>query len=393
MTISLSDGGNTGTGGPQSGSQNGTVTVIGVNNAPALANASTVTYTENDAATPINTLITVSDVDNTTLASATVTLTTFVSGQDVLSFTNVLGTMGNISISSNVGGVLTLTSAGATANLAQWQAALRAVTYANTSDNPTTTARSVAFVVNDGSLASNTITSTINITAVDDAPVQANTSTITYTENGPATPINTLITVNDIDNGTLASATVTITNFVTGQDVLSFTNATGMGNIAVSSNVGGVLTLTSTGATATLTEWQTALRTVTYANASDSPSTTARSVTFVVNDGSLPSNIITSTINITASNDAPALANASTITFTENGAATPINTLITVSDADSVAGQRMITHDLHRGPGRSVVLQRPGDCNITATSNIGGVLTLTSAATATLARGKRPCEP
>ena len=47
-------------------------------------------------------------------------------------------------------GVLSLTSAGATATLAQWQAALEAVTYNNTSHNPTTTNRTISFVVNDG---------------------------------------------------------------------------------------------------------------------------------------------------------------------------------------------------------------------------------------------------
>src|SRR5207248_415038 len=99
------------------------------------------------------------------------TLTTFVAGQDVLSFSNVPATMGNITAASNTGGVLALTSPGATATLAQWQAALQAVTYSNTSDNPTTAARSVGFVVNDGAANSNTITSTINITAVNDAPV------------------------------------------------------------------------------------------------------------------------------------------------------------------------------------------------------------------------------
>ena len=79
--------------------------------------------------------VTVSDPDSTTLASATVSITGgFQSNQDVLAFSNNGSTMGNIAGSYNSStGVLSLTSSGATATLAQWQAALDAVTYNNSS--------------------------------------------------------------------------------------------------------------------------------------------------------------------------------------------------------------------------------------------------------------------
>src|SRR5690606_24147352 len=54
--------------------------------------------------------------------------------------------------------------------LAEWQAALRAVTYVNTSENPETAARMVTFLVSDGTLDSNLLTSTIEVTAVNDVP-------------------------------------------------------------------------------------------------------------------------------------------------------------------------------------------------------------------------------
>src|SRR5262249_49163060 len=60
---------------------------------------------------------------------------------------------------------------------AQFQAALRAVTYRNTSDNPSTAGRTVSFQVNDGAAAnnlSNTATRTITVTAVNDPPTVAN---------------------------------------------------------------------------------------------------------------------------------------------------------------------------------------------------------------------------
>ena len=207
---------------------------------PVLANASAVSYVENDPALLINSLITVSDVDSTTLASSSVAITNFVAGQDVLSFINDGVTMGNIAASFNGGtGVLSLISAGATATLAQWQSALRVVRYANSSDNPNTATRNVTFIVNDGGTSSNSITSTVSVTAVNDAPVLANASAVSYVENDPALLINSLITVSDADNATLASASVAITNFVAGQDVLSFANdGVTMGNIAASFNGG-----------------------------------------------------------------------------------------------------------------------------------------------------------
>src|SRR5215813_1973282 len=109
--------------------------------------------------------------------------------------------------------------------VAQWQVALRAVQYSNSSDNPSTSARTVTFQVNDGTANSNTVSSTVNVTAVNDASTLATGSTLNYTENGAAAAVNGSITVADLDNGTLPSGTVSITgNFASGEDTLSFTN-------------------------------------------------------------------------------------------------------------------------------------------------------------------------
>jgi hypothetical protein len=283
------------------------ITIAAVNNPPKLAGASMLAYTEKQAAKPINTVITVNDVDNSTLASATVRITTFVAGQDVLGFVPNAATMGNIAGDFNATtGVMTLNSVGKTATRAEFQAALRAVTYANTSSNPTPTARSVAYQANDGSPVNNLsdiVTSSIRVTAVNNAPTLTGSSTLAYTTKQAAKPINTVITVTDPDNPKLSSATVKITNFVAGQDVLGLVlNATTMGNIKRSFNAKtGVMTLTSAGKTATLAQFQAALRAVTYANTSSNPTTTTRSVAYQANDGSLANNlstIVTSSITI-----------------------------------------------------------------------------------------------
>ena len=152
-----------------------TIGIVSVNDLPALSAGATLNYTENDAASVIDNTITVSDIDNANLASATVQLTgNYVNGEDVLSFTNTATITGNFSAST---GTLTLIGAD---TLANYQTALRSVKYNNTFENPSILARTVAWTVNDGTDASNSPTSTINVTAVNDAPTAAPKSGATY---------------------------------------------------------------------------------------------------------------------------------------------------------------------------------------------------------------------
>ena len=114
--------------------------------------------------------IKITDADSSTFASATISITSgFQSGADRLY--PVLGSnVGNITSSWSAGtGVLTLTSAGATATLAQWEAALQQISFGNTSQTPTAGDRSISFVLNDGSSNSVAVTKTVAVTAVNDA--------------------------------------------------------------------------------------------------------------------------------------------------------------------------------------------------------------------------------
>jgi hypothetical protein len=283
-------------------------------------NVGTTSFTEgnNVTSTPVvvDSGITVTDPDSSTLASATVTISTgFQTGQDVLGFTNDGSTMGNIT-GTYSSGVLLLTSSGATATLSQWQSALRAVTYTNSSETPNTSTRTISFVVNDGTNNSNTATKQVSITAVNDAPVVTTTNgTTSFTEgnNVTSTPVvvDSNVTVSDADSGTLATATVSISsNFQSGEDVLGFVNdGSTMGNVIASYNSStGVLTLTSSGATATVAQWQSVLRAVTYTNSSETPNTSTRTISFAVNDGTSNSNTATKQVSVTSTNDLPNVA-------------------------------------------------------------------------------------
>ncbi|WP_440994871.1 hypothetical protein, partial [Cysteiniphilum litorale] len=248
------------------------------------------------------------DVDDTNIESATISITgNFAAGQDVLEFTDTA----NITGSFNAGtGVMTLTGSDTVAN---YQAALRSVLYYNTSDNPSTLARTVSFVVNDGDVNSTAATSTINVNAVNNLPVITAGGTLNYTENDAASVIDGTITVSDEDDTHIEEATVTITaNYVNGEDILAFVDTA---NITGSFNAStGELTLSGSD---TLANYEAALRGVTYQNTSDNPSTLARTVSFVVNDGGSNSVAVTSTINITAVNDAPVVVAGGTLNYTE----------------------------------------------------------------------------
>jgi gliding motility-associated-like protein len=147
------------------------------NAAPTLTTSAGITPFTEGTAVAIDNALTVTDADNTTLASATVSITgNFESGQDVLSFTNQNGITGSYNSTT---GELSLTG---TASLANYQAALRSITYNNTSDNPNTANRTISFIVNDGTDSSVGATKTVSVTPVNDAPIASavvNTGTLT----------------------------------------------------------------------------------------------------------------------------------------------------------------------------------------------------------------------
>src|SRR5690606_1116566 len=132
-------------------------------NGPVAGTGHTATFVENGAAVEI-TAPTMSLADDTpTLASVTVTLTNAQVG-DVMA----IGSIPAGITASIVGNVITLTG---TASPADYQVAVRAITYLNTSDNPNTTPRTISIVANDGIADSNAAIATINVTPVNDAPV------------------------------------------------------------------------------------------------------------------------------------------------------------------------------------------------------------------------------
>jgi hypothetical protein len=95
----------------------------------------------------------------------------YASGQDVLTFTNNPATMGDITgaFDSSTG---TMTLSSATATPAQWQAALRAIKYYDSSDTPSAADRTVTMKIVDSAAGELSLgTSTLTVTPANDTPI------------------------------------------------------------------------------------------------------------------------------------------------------------------------------------------------------------------------------
>ena len=190
------------------------VYIDNVNIAYALPSTNnSVTFTENGAPVPISLFSQITDPDNTNMHSATVTLTDemvgdrfFVGG--TLVSNGSTGTIDGINYSVvDSGSSIEIDLTGQAANAA-YQAALEAITFSNSSDNPNTTARVINVVVNDGTANSNTATSTIHVVSVNDPPTATDDNVITNVGTGTAFQIpDWVLLANDIDPDSQVSIT------------------------------------------------------------------------------------------------------------------------------------------------------------------------------------------
>ncbi|MCA9195014.1 MAG: DUF4347 domain-containing protein, partial [Planctomycetales bacterium] len=198
-----------------SNSSSAQIVVTSVNDPSVLSTieGSTLAYTENDGAVAITASLAVADVDDTNIESALVAITgNYTSGEDVLSFIDQNGITG----SWNAGtGELTLTGS---ATKAQYAAALQSITYTNSSENPSTSTRTVSFTINDGDVDSNTVTRDIAITSVNDDPINAGSlpADIAVTEDVLSNVDLSTLDFSDVDAAS-SSLTVTLTTATGGQ--------------------------------------------------------------------------------------------------------------------------------------------------------------------------------
>jgi Bacterial Ig domain/Cadherin domain/RTX calcium-binding nonapeptide repeat (4 copies)/Right handed beta helix region len=372
------------------------ITVNAVNDAPTLANieGGALAYTENGPATPVTATTTVADVDSANFDTGTLTVDYAIGGtaDDRLEIADQGTGPGQIGVSgANVSyqgtQIGTFTGGSGTTPLvvtldadttaAATQALVRAVTFRNVSDNPSTAARTARFVLTDGDGGTSTpATRAIAVTAVNDPPVVNLDAPggLTYTEQaGFVNLFGPAATVADADSPTLDSLTVTITaGFDAAFDTLDLNTAGFTANFA-----GGALTITRAGGTPA--EFTTALRNVRFRNTDDDPddrddgtpdpSAADRTVSVVADDGPATSTPVTRAITITPVNDAP-------------GAPTPAPTADSVRNTTLVSGTNSVT-----GPKVTRTINLEG--NATDPDGPESAITVVPAAAAATAQGGR----
>jgi len=159
---------------------------------------------------------------------------------------------------------------------------------------------------------------------------------VTFTEgtSGPGVSIgDTDLSITDPDSTMLTGATIVLTNRQPG-DSLNLGNSVNGITINANSQT-GTITLTLSG-NATLADYMQQIKNITFTNNSEDPSTTPRTITVTVTDGSNYSNVATTTVNVVAVNDAP-VATGGAVTGTEDTALTLNWATFGVSDVDSPA--------------------------------------------------------
>lgn len=262
-------------------------TVTPVNDPPLLGGlpAGALLYQEDAAALPLLPGVTVSDGDSAALAWARVRLTNPPDGdaEQLMAVATETG----IAVAYE-DGVLQLTGLAAPA---AYQQVLRSVTYWNASQDPTAGDRQIEVTVGDAQAAAAPQVITLEVLPVNDPPSLDldgvgggdDYETTFYINRGPVAIVAPSLTLSDIDNTTIKSATVRITNLLNKQAEVLAADVTGVANIKRSFDPAtGVLQLTGVDSVA---NYQRVLRTLTYENILPQPNVQDRLVEFRVDDG------------------------------------------------------------------------------------------------------------
>lgn len=155
--------------------------------------------------------------------------------------------------------------------------------------------------------------------------------TLNYVNGSASAIVDDAITVSDVDSSFIGSGAVVISsNYQSSEDSLLFTDQNGI----TGSYSAGTLRLTGS---ASLANYQTALRSVRYANSSGSPTTDTRTVTFTITDTSRgQSNSTYRNISFTATNTAPVITTGTStgVTMDQNGSPIAFALTLTATDAE-----------------------------------------------------------
>ena len=285
-----------------------TVTVSStVNNPPVVTNVPDISYTENDAATSILSGITISDSDSTNLSSVVVSIAGYLPSQDVLAFLTA-GT--SVTASTSVtGNTWELTLSGG-ADINEYLSVLNTLTYENSSENPSSSPRSITVEAYDDQFNNlfGTDAGSIAVTPVNDAPDVFDGS-VFILDGTNDNPLNiTPPTDPDTDDSLLV---ITITGLPTSVGIVTLADGTPV-------NIGDTLTLAE-------------LTTLDF----DAGSTTGQGdLTYDVFDGALTTSA-TTTINVGSTEADAGTVNESALSGGTGGGTTTVTGNLFANDAAS----------------------------------------------------------
>jgi hypothetical protein len=346
--------------------------------------------------------------EDLTIGTGTVTLSAGMTSGSVVSVTGY-GAIGTITSTGQDGANLVITFNSANATPAAVSTLAGAIQYTNSSDTPSGS-RPVTFVVTDGDGGtSSTATVTVNLTAVNDAPVLSNLngeSSSQVVQGGGATAVSDMadITVSDVDSADFNGGTLTLSqgagttngnwgldgvNATSGGDgTLAAAETIAVGGIsigtvhAVNDGQGGNTLVITFNANATPALIQTLARAFTY----DAPSGLgSRTFTASLNDGDGGSATSAATFSLSVTPAPPVVTNLAgdTTTVTPGNAAAldqGSNAQVTDGDSTNFNGGSLTVTRVNTGlagtfalEGGAVQSGGDGSVSVGETVTVGGV--------------------
>lgn len=160
------------------------------------------------------------------------------------------------------------------------------------------------YTITDADGDASTAQVTVSITGANDGPVITGTTQVPYEEDSP--PLSVLAAdfdISDTDAGaTISDAVVTFTNFLAAEDQINVGALPAGISYSVDSSVPGQYRIHFTGA-ASIADYESALRSITYANSSQTPTEGARNYTLQITDDSGGSANFTGSVSVDATPD------------------------------------------------------------------------------------------
>jgi lipopolysaccharide export system protein LptA len=352
-----------------------TVLALPVNVAPLVATSLVnVSYTAGSTAVKLDPAVTITDVDSTFLQGAKVTITGGLATGDALAFTSGNGITGAYDSAT---GVLTLTG---TATVANYQQALRSVTF-STDSTALAAIKTLSIVVTDTQGATSLPgldTVTVLSLPVNLPPVVVSSlaNTVPFTVGNSPAVLDGAVTILE-DSTTISGAIITIGLGRQTGDTLAFTAANGITGTYNPTN--GALTLSGT---ATVEQYQTALRSVTFATPT-AGLLGVRTISMVVTDGLGASSVSVPLTVTVGANVAPVVSTTllSPLVYTAGSGAKVLDPGVGVADNSSYLTGATVT--ITAGKTSTDLLNFTPANGITGSyDSTSGVLTLNGNATA-----------